>query len=122
MSTMSRRTFVKVASGALSACAWGTSRAAESPASSSPPGESAKIFTVFFGIAPSRDDTDLEPVSNEEIVRRLQTACDGVEFVVRDLSQGVRLDSVVNEPKDLLRERIRDLTTPLGFAVVEEDR
>ncbi len=105
MSTMSRRTFVKLAPGALSACAWGASRAAESPAPASPSGESAKIFTVFFGIAPSRDDTDLEPLSNEEIIGRLQKSCDGVEFVVRDLTRGVRLDAVMNELKDLQRQQ-----------------
>ncbi len=105
MSTMSRRTFVKVASGALSACALGSSPAAELPPPAGPPGESTKIFTVFFGFAPSRDDTDLEPVPNEEIIRRLQKACDGVEFVVRDLTQGVRLDSVMNELKDLQRQQ-----------------
>lgn len=104
MSTMSRRTFVKVASGALSACAVGASGAAKSPAASTPPGESTKIFTVFFGIAPSRDDTDLEPLSNEDIIGRLQKSCDGVEFVVRDLTRGVRLDAVMNELKDLQRQ------------------
>ncbi len=35
-------------------------------------GEHAIIYTVFFGTAPSRDDTDLEPITNEAIVRRLQ--------------------------------------------------
>jgi hypothetical protein len=58
MSTMSRRTFVKVATGALSVSAWGAAGAAEPLPQSSPASDSAKIFTVFFGIAPSRDDTD----------------------------------------------------------------
>ncbi|UCF17679.1 MAG: hypothetical protein JSW59_09495, partial [Phycisphaerales bacterium] len=40
-------------------------------------GEHVKIYTVFFGTAPSRDDTDLEPITNEAIVRRLQQECDG---------------------------------------------
>ena len=96
---------MKLASGALSACAWGASGAAELPAPSIPPAESTKIFTVFFGIAPSRDDTDLEPLSNEEIIGRLQKSCDGVEFVVRDLTRGVRLDAVMNELKDLPRQQ-----------------
>jgi hypothetical protein len=61
----------------------------------------AKIYTVFFGTAPSRDDTDLEPISNETIVQRLQKECDGVDFVVRDITRGVTIQSVLNEIKDL---------------------
>jgi hypothetical protein len=101
MSTMSRRTFIKVSSGALSACARGPAGAAESTVQPGPEGDATKIFTVFFGFAPSRDDTDLEPVSNQEIVRRLHMACDGVEFVVRDLTRGVGLPSVLQELKEL---------------------
>ena len=65
--------------------------------------EPAKIYTVLFGIAPSRDDTSLEPLANEEIIRRLQAACSGVEFTVRDLTRDARLPSVLNEAKDLGR-------------------
>ncbi len=64
-------------------------------------GERTKIYTVFFGTAPSRDDTDLEPISNEAIVRRLQEECGGVDFVVRDLTRGTAIQSVLNEIKDL---------------------
>ncbi|MFC1633978.1 twin-arginine translocation signal domain-containing protein [Planctomycetota bacterium] len=64
-------------------------------------GEHAKIYVVFFGTAPSRDDTDLEPITNEAIVRRLQQECDGVDFVVRDVTQGATTQSVMNEIKDL---------------------
>ncbi|MCP4257867.1 MAG: hypothetical protein GY774_10115 [Planctomycetes bacterium] len=63
--------------------------------------EHARIYTVFFGTAPSQDDTDLEPISNEAIVQRLQEECDGVDFVVRDLRRGVTMQSVLNEIKDL---------------------
>ncbi|MHC4628333.1 MAG: hypothetical protein ACYTDV_15255, partial [Planctomycetota bacterium] len=63
--------------------------------------ELAKIYTVFFATAPSGDDTDLEPVSNAAIVRRLQKECDGVEFVVRDFTQGAAMQSVLNEIRDL---------------------
>ena len=63
--------------------------------------ENAKIYTVFFGTAPSRDDTDLEPITNEAIVRRLQEECDGVDFVVRDVTRGAAIQSVMNEIKDL---------------------
>ena len=107
MSEMTRRTFLKASSGALGACtvagpAVGPAAAGLAPVNP-PSGQRAKVFTVFFGTAPSRDDTDLEPVSNEEIVRRLQNACDGVDFVVRDMTKGVPLD-VVNEVKDLQRQ------------------
>ena len=64
-------------------------------------GGHATIYTVFFGTAPSRDDTDLEPITNEAIVRRLQEECDGVDFVVRDLTRGATMQSVLNETKDL---------------------
>ncbi len=64
-------------------------------------GEHAKIYTVFFGTAPSRDDTDLEPITNEAIVRRMQKECDGVDFVVRDLTRGATMQSVMNEFQDL---------------------
>jgi hypothetical protein len=64
-------------------------------------GEHAKIYTVFFGTAPSRDDTDLEPITNEAIVQRLLEECDGVDFVVRDLTQGAAIQSVLNEIRDM---------------------
>ncbi len=64
-------------------------------------GEHAKIYTVFFGTAPSRDDTDLEPITNEAIVRRMEEECDGVEFVVRDFTRGAAMQSVLNEITDL---------------------
>jgi hypothetical protein len=64
-------------------------------------GEHTKIYTVFIGTAPSRDDTDIEPITNEAVVRRLQEECDGVDFVVRDLKRGITLQSVLNEIKDL---------------------
>jgi hypothetical protein len=60
-----------------------------------------KIFAVFFNIAPSPDDTDLRPITNEDIIRRLASECPGVEFVVRDITGGDRLESIVNEARDL---------------------
>jgi hypothetical protein len=60
-----------------------------------------RIFTVFFSAAPSPDDTNLKPLTHEEIVRRLQRDCDGVEFIVRDTTRGARLDAVLNEAKDV---------------------
>ena len=47
--------------------------------------ENTKIYVVFFGTAPSRDDTDLEPITNETIVKRLQEECDGIDFDVNEL-------------------------------------
>ena len=64
-------------------------------------GGHAKIYTMFFGTAPSRDDTDLEPISNEAIVQRLQDECDSMDFVVRDVTRGTTIQSVLNEIKDL---------------------
>ena len=93
MSTLTRRAFLEVSSGAL---------AAASAASQTAPARApAKLYTVLFDIAPSRDDTDLVPMSNEEIVRRLEKECDGVEFTVRDLTRGARLPAVLDEAKDL---------------------
>ena len=68
-------------------------------------GEKAMIYVVFLGTAPSRDDTDLEPIPNEAIVRRLQEECGGVDFVVRDLTRGTAMQSVLNEVKDLKKRR-----------------
>jgi hypothetical protein len=93
---MTRRTFLELSAGALGASAFGTRAGAQGQ-------EPAKIFAVFFGIAPSRDDTSLEPLANDEIVRRLQAACGGVEFTVRDLTRGASLPSVLNEAKDLAK-------------------
>lgn len=103
MSEISRRSFLRVSSGTLGACAvaapLGGAAAAEGKK-----GEPARIYLVFFGTAPSQDDTTREPMPNEEIARRLQQACDGVEFVVRDLTRGATLESVLAEAKDLQRQ------------------
>jgi len=64
-------------------------------------GEHTKIYTMFFPTAPPRDDTDLEPITNEAIVQRLKEECDGVDFVVRDVTRGTTIQSVMNEIKDL---------------------
>ena len=60
---------------------------------------------VMFGTAPSQDDTDLRPMTYAEIVQRLQRDCDGVDFTVRDLTAGAKLDAVVSEAKDLKRQQ-----------------
>jgi hypothetical protein len=98
MSEISRRTFLELSAAALGASAFsgpaGTMRAA-------PPAAPARIYVAMFGIAPSTDDSDLRPMANDEIVRRLERDCAGVEFTVRDLTRDARLPSVLNEVKDL---------------------
>lgn len=101
MSPSTRRTFLKASSGALGACALGAPIADGLAPQGTPKGEPAKIYTVFFGTAPSQDDTDLKPTPNHEIIRGLQKACEGVEFVVRDTTKGANLRTVLNEVKDL---------------------
>jgi hypothetical protein len=101
---MNRRGFLNAASGALGACVFGRPTASALASDDPPNGARAKIYTVLFGTAPSRDDTDLEPMTNSDIIRQLQKACDGVDFVVRDLARGASLESVLNEAKDLKRQ------------------
>jgi len=59
---------------------------------------------VFISTAPSRDDTELEPITNEAIAQRLKEACADVDFTVRDLTRGVTMESVLNEVKDLKQQ------------------
>ena len=101
MSAMTRRTFLRTSSGALGACAIGAPMTASVAAEGNPNDKRARIYTVYVRTAPSPDDTDLRPTPNDEITKRLQEECDGVEFVVRDLTQGVGMDTVLNELKDL---------------------
>ena len=79
MSAITRRSFLKVSSGALGACAFGAPMAAGFAAGGAQNAKHAKIYMVMVGSAPSRDDTDLEPMTNNEIVQRLQKECDGVD-------------------------------------------
>lgn len=97
MPPITRRAFLETSSGALGAAAFAV------PPQGLPGDRPARIYTVFFDIAPSRDDSRLEPMSNDEIVRRLERDCEGVEFVVRDLTRGARLPAVLNEATDLQR-------------------
>ena len=92
MSRLTRRAFLAASSGVASAAF------APQGARSVPP---ARIYAVFFDIAPSVDDTDVRPMTNADIVRRLERDCDGVQFVVRDLTRDARLPAVLNEAKDL---------------------
>ncbi len=104
MSAITRRTFLRTSSGALGACALSASA---SPALAGPPapdGRRARVYTVFISTAPSRDDTELEPITNEAIAQRLKEACADVDFTVRDLTRGVTMESVLNEVKDLKQQ------------------
>ncbi len=90
---MTRRNFLELAAGACSAGVF----LGQAPPAAAP----AKIYTVFFGVAPSEDDTDLRPITHEQIIERLQRDCEGVEFVVRDTTASAKLPSILNEIKDL---------------------
>ena len=73
MSAITRRTFLQVSSGALGVCSgWSSGGRWRVPEPAAPRTQPARVFMVLFGTAPSKDDTDLEPESNEEIVRRLR--------------------------------------------------
>ena len=101
MFELTRRGFLRVSSGAFGASLFGGLSPAAFVgwvADHHPP---AKVFTVFFNIAPSTDDTDVRPLRNEEIVTRLARECPGVDFVVRDVTRGDRLQTILNEAKDL---------------------
>jgi hypothetical protein len=101
MPAITRRSFLKVSSGTFGVCALSTPMAAGFAPPQGTDVHRAKIYTVYFGIAPSQDDTDLKPTTNAEITRRLQQECDGVDFVVRDLTRDARLEAVLNEARDL---------------------
>ncbi|MCW5982917.1 MAG: hypothetical protein KIT09_32810 [Bryobacteraceae bacterium] len=94
-----RRTFLRLSSAALGGGVLsGPSMIAFGAGSDRP---KAKLYTILFDIAPSRDDSSIAPMSNQQIVERLERECGGVEFVVRDLTRGVKLESVLNEAKEL---------------------
>ena len=103
----SRRTFLAVSgAGIAGAASAASARVSTAPRPPSPQGASTgtKIYTVLFDIAPSKDDTNVVPMTNEEILQRLQRECEGVEFVVRDATRGATLPSILNEMKDLKRQ------------------
>ncbi len=70
---------------------------------STPRDDLTRVYMVILPTAPSRDDTDVEPISNPAIVQRLKELCEGVNFDVRDLTAGVTMQSVLNEAKELKR-------------------
>ena len=69
--------------------------------------DNARIYAVFAAGAVQHFESELlTPVENEQLMRDLQSACDGVEFIVRDVSKpGTTLDSICDEIK-AQREKI----------------
>jgi hypothetical protein len=93
---MNRRRFLELAAGS---CTAGAVFSQPSPAAAP-----ARIYVALFGSAPSKDDTSLRPMTDDEVIARLRRDCEGVEFVVRSAVGQDRLASVVNEVKDLKRQ------------------
>ncbi|MBN1853230.1 MAG: hypothetical protein JW829_10920 [Pirellulales bacterium] len=98
MRTLNRRDFLRTSTGAFAACSLGSPLVASRFQTQAEP---TRIYLAFFGSAPSRDDTDLEPIPNEEMVRQLREACPGIEFEVRDLARGASFQTILNEAKEL---------------------
>lgn len=101
MSGITRRSFFEVTSGVLGASALSGFAFPGHSATISQAQDQTKIYTVFFGTAPSRDDTGLVPQTHEEIIRKLESICQGINFEVRDLTMGARLEAVLSESKTL---------------------
>jgi hypothetical protein len=104
MFELSRRTFMQTSLSALGVGAFNLNCSAGFAQPTQPKRRCAKVFMVFFGYAPSADDTDVRPVPNEATVRRLREACPDVEFVVRDTTKGVSLQEVLNEVAQLKQQ------------------
>ena len=97
MKDINRRSFLKLSTSVVGASVLGMpifARKRQNLQNS----DNAKIYTIFFGIAPSEDDTSLRPMGNDELILRLKKDCDGVDFV---LSEQRGTASIVNEMKDL---------------------
>lgn len=105
MNTLSRRHFMKVSGTAFGAVTIGSPIFARSRMDAPVIPGHAKIYTVFFSSAPSIDDTDLRPLTHEEIIRKLQQLCQGVDYIVRDSTKGVSLNSILNEMQDLKQQQ-----------------
>ncbi len=103
MSALTRRNFIKVGAGALAANMVGFMPLYANPGSGTQTTGKAKLYTIFFRTAPSTDDTDLRPMSNEDLIGQLKKDCPGVEFVVRDTSKSAKLKNILIEIDDLKR-------------------
>ncbi len=100
MRNMARRTFLGFTTSAVGASALNGPILAE-PAKNPQDTKNAKIYTVFAKKGLSHDDSSLRLITNEEMLNRLQRECEGVDFVVRDLTKSAKVGTVLNEIKDL---------------------
>ncbi len=101
MSNINRRRFLKTSTGAVCASILGIPLTAR-PRDYSENSKNAKIYTIFFPTAPSRDDTSFVPETNEEIIQSLKKECAGIDFIVRDVTKkSTTLQSIINEMEDL---------------------
>ncbi len=103
MSELSRRDFLKTSAGAVGASVAASRGHAAAKVPKGPP-SGAKIFTVFGGGGPSKDDTSVVPTSDADLLDRLKNNCPGIEFVVRDKKKPGALESILNEMRDLKKQ------------------
>ncbi len=101
MGGITRRSFLRASAGVIGASALSAPLFSVPRFLNSPDNGNVRIYTVFFRIAPSRDDTSLEPMPNDKLIRRLKNEIDGVDFIVRDFEKSVNIQTVLNEMKDL---------------------
>ena len=103
MTDRSRRRFLKTSAGATAAAAVRVriETGAAAPVSAS---GRARVFVVFGATNPSRDDTAIVPLSNDDLLARLRENCPRIEFVVRDKTGAGALESILNEMRDLKRQ------------------
>ncbi len=61
--------------------------------------ENAQLLAVFAGRGVTHFESEqIQPTTNEDVVRELEAECAGVEFQVRDLTRGdAKLDAVIAE-------------------------
>ena len=99
MSNLSRRDFLRASAGAMATSVAARRVHASSQPAQTPPAR-AKVFTIFGHTNPSPDDTSVAPISDADLLRRLQKNCPGIEFVPRDEKKPGGLESILNELRD----------------------
>ena len=103
MSPINRRNFIKIGAGVLAANMAGSIPLYSVSGGGIGKTDKAKIYAIFFGTAPSKDDTHLLPQTNDELLLQLKRDCTGVDFTVRDLTKSAKFEKVLNEIGDLQR-------------------
>ena len=64
--------------------------------------ENAKLYTVFVGTGyGGAGGAPKTFITNEALLRRMESSCNEVSFIARDLSKGSSIESVVSELEDL---------------------